>query len=452
MLEMGKVTKGLKVVQRDKRALGQALRLAYYPVVAVHAEGSKVWDKDGNEYIDFLGGAASLPIGHRHPAIVQAVKTQVDQLIHYPPLYGYHELAVELAEKLNQLPSGDFQKKTIYQLAGAAAMDLTVKLVRVGTKRAKIITFLKGYYGALYGALSLSAFSTVQRRYLGPFLPEIYHVPFADCYRCIFNQEYPDCGLLCLDYVKTVLGHLVPPEEVAAIITEPVGSDGGYIFPPVDWLKGLEALCRQHDMLFALDEIQTGCGRCGSWFLSEQYNLTPDLVAFGKGFSAGVPLSGVIGRASVIDELKPPSAIGTGIGNPIACAVALTVIDVIEKEQLISECRKMGAYLKKRFEEMKKDHPLIGEVRGKGLLIGIDLVKDQKTREPAKLEAAKVCWRSGELGLILTTLGESVLRVCPAFNLSQAEADRALETIDTALGDVEKGKVSDEAVRALTPW
>lgn len=449
---MGVVKKGLNVVERDRHAIGQALRLAYYPVVAVRAEGSKVWDKDGNKYIDFLGGAAALPIGHRHPAVVEAIKRQTDQLIHYPPLYGYHELAVDLAEKLNQLPPGDFTKKTIFQLAGAAAMDLTVKLVRVGTKRPKIITFLKGYYGALYGALSLSAFSTIQRRYLGPFIPEIYHVPFADCYRCIFKQEYPNCGLACLDYLKTVLKHLVPPEEVAAIITEPVGSDGGYIFPPVEWFKGLEEICQEHGMLFALDEIQTGCGRCGSWFLSEQYNLLPDLVAFGKGFSAGVPLSGVIGRDSVMDELKPPSAIGTGIANPIVCAVALTVIDVISKDNLIEKGKKMGGYLRKRFEEMKRDHHLIGDVRGKGMLIGVDLIKDQKTREPARLEASKVCWRAGELGLILTTLGESVLRVCPALNLSQLEADRALEIIDNALSDVEKGKIPDSAVTSLSPW
>ncbi len=449
---MGVVRKGLKIVKRDKNAIGQALRLAYYPVVAIRAEGSIVWDKDGNEYIDFLGGAAALPIGHRHPAVVKAIQEQADQLIHYPPLYGYHELAVELAEKLNQLPPGDFTKRTIYQLAGAAAMDLTVKLARVGTKRTKIITFLKGYYGALYGALSLSAFSTVQRRYLGPFIPEIYHVPFADCYRCIFKQEYPHCGLACLDYLKTVLKHLVPPEEVAAIITEPVGSDGGYIFPPPEWLKGLEEICQKYGMLFALDEIQTGCGRCGSWFLSEQYNLIPDLVAFGKGFSAGVPLSGVIGRASVIDELKPPSAIGTGIANPIVCAVALTVIDTIRRDNLIDKGKKMGAYLRKRFDEMRRDHHLIGDVRGKGMLIGVDLVKDHKTREPARLEASKVCWRAGELGLILTTLGESVLRVCPAFNLSQSEADRALEIIDTALRDVEKGRIPDSAVASLSTW
>jgi 4-aminobutyrate aminotransferase len=451
-MQMGQVRKGLKIVKRDLQSIGQAMRLAYYPIVAVRAEGSKVWDKDGNEYIDFLGGAAALPIGHRHPAIVNAIQEQANHLIHYPPIYGYHELAVDLAETLNKLPPGDFPKKTIYQLAGAAAMDLTVKLVRVGTKRPKIITFLKGYYGALYGALSLSAFSTIQRRYLGPFIPEIYHVPFADCYRCIFKQEYPDCGLACLDYLSTVLRHLVPPEEVAAIITEPVGSDGGYIFPPAEWLKGLEEICQKHHMLFALDEIQTGCGRCGSWFLSTQYALTPDLVAFGKGFSAGVPLSGVIGRASVMDELKAPSAIGTGIANPIVCAVALTVIDVIQKENLITRCKKMGGYLKKRLEEMKKDHPLIGDVRGKGMLIGVDLVKNPQTREPARLEASKVCWRSGELGLILTTLGESVLRVCPAYNLPQEEADHALEIIDNALTDVEQGKIPDKVVASLSPW
>lgn len=451
-MQLGQIKKGLQVVKRDKQSIGQAMRLAYYPVVAVRAEGSKVWDKDGNEYIDFLGGAAALPIGHRHPAVVRAIHEQTDRLIHHPPLYGYHELAVELAEKLNQLPPGVYPRKTIYQLAGAAAMDLTIKLVRVGTRRPKIITFLKGYYGALYGALSLSAFSTVQRRYLGPFLPEIYHVPFADCYRCFFKQQYPDCGLACLDYLKTVLRHLVPPEEVAAIITEPVGSDGGYIFPPAEWLKGLQEICQENDMLLALDEIQTGCGRCGSWFLSEQYGLIPDLVAFGKGFSAGVPLSGVIGRASVMDELKPPSAIGTGIANPIVCAVALAVMEVIQKENLIEQCKKMGSYLKKRFEEMKKDHPLIGDVRGKGMLIGVDLVKDQKTREPARLEASKVCWRSGELGLILTTLGESVLRVCPAYNLSQEEADRALGIIDSSLSDVEKGKIPDKVVASLSPW
>lgn len=449
---MGRVKKGLTIVQRDKKAIGQAMRLAYYPVVAVRAEGAHVWDLDGNEYIDFLGGAAALPIGHRHPAVVQAIHEQADQLIHYPPLYGYHELAVELAERLNRLPPGAFPKKTIYQLSGAAAMDLTVKLARVGTKRTKIVTFLKGYYGSLYGALSMSAFSTTQRRYLGPFIPEIYHVPFADCYRCVFKQNYPDCGLLCLDYLETVLKHLVPPEEVAAIVTEPVGSDGGYIYPPVDWLQGLQDICRKHGMLFALDEIQTGCGRCGSWFLSEQYHLEPDLVAFGKGFTAGVPLSGVIGRKNVMDELKPPSAIGTGIGNPIVCAVALAVMDTIEKEDLLRRSKEMGGYLKNRFEEMKDKHLLIGDIRGKGMLIGVDLVKDHRSREPARLEASKVCWRCGELGLVLTTLGESVLRVCPPLNLPKADADKALEIIDQALQDVETGKIDDSVVSSFSPW
>lgn len=449
---MVKLRKGLEVVQRDKKAIGQAMRLAYYPVVAMRAEGAHVWDLDGNEYIDFLGGAAALPIGHRHPAVVRAIQEQADQLIHYPPLYGYHELAVQLAERLNRLPPGAFPKKTIFQLAGAAAMDLTVKLARVGTKRPKIITFLKGYFGSLYGALSMSAFSTIQRRYLGPFIPEIYHVPYADCFRCVFKQHYPDCGLLCLDYLETVLKHLVPPEEVAAIITEPVASDGGYIYPPLEWLKGLQEICQDHGMVFALDEIQTGCGRCGSWFLADQYRLKPDLVAFGKGFSAGVPLSGVIGRKNIIDELKPPSAIGTGIGNPIACAVALAVLDIIEQDDLLSRSKEMGEYLKKRLEEMKEKHPLIGDVRGKGMLIGVDLVKDHRRRTPARLEASKVCWRSGELGLVLTTLGESVLRICPPLNLPKGDAEKALEIIDQALEDVEKGKIDDSVVSSLTPW
>lgn len=449
---MSKLQKGLRLVQRDKKAIGQAMRLAYYPVVAVRAKGARVWDLDDNEYIDFLGGAASLPVGHGHPEIIRVIQEQAERLIHYPPLYGYHELIVELAERLNKLPPGTFPKKTIFQLSGAAAMDLTVKLARVSTKRPKIITFLKGYYGALYGALSMSAFSTTQRRHLGPFIPEIYHVPFADCYRCLFKQQYPDCGLLCLDYLETVLKHLVPPDEVAAIITEPIGSDGGYIFPPNDWLKGLQEIGQNHGILFALDEIQTGCGRCGSWFVSEKYQLEPDMVSFGKGFSSGVPLSGVIGHKKIIDELQPPSAIATGNANPIACTVALKILDIIKNDNLLERSMEMGKYLKERLIQMKQKHPLIGDVRGEGMLIGVDLVKDHQTREPARLEAAKVCWRSGELGLILTTLGESVLRICPPLNLLKEDADKALDIIDRALGDVEGGKVEDSVVASLSPW
>jgi len=452
VINLPKLNKALRVIERDRDAIGRCVRLAYYPVVADHARGAHIWDIDGNDYIDFLTGAATLTVGHCHPKVVAAVKEQVEQLIHYAMVYEYSELPVQLAERLNQLAPGSFKKKTVYGLSGSGANDIAMKLARSATSRIKLVGFLQGYHGSTYGALSLTAVSHGMRRKLGPLVPEVYHIPYANCYRCPFGQNYPDCGLTCLEYAKFMFENYIPLDEVAAIIPEPIQGDSGIVIPPEEWIRALKELCDENGILFASEEVQCGFGRTSRWFGIQHFGVDPDMIIFGKAVSAGVPLSGVIARADVADAAESPACFLTTKANPLSCAAALAVLDIIEEEKLLDRAAKIGQYTMKRFAEMQETHPLIGDVRGKGLLIGVDLVIDYKTKTPARLETRKVCWRCGELGLLLTTLGKSVLRVAPPLNIPQEDLDAALNIIDQALTDVEKGKVSDDAVTTMSPW
>lgn len=449
---LSKLNKALRIVERDRNAIGRCSRLAYYPVVAAHASGAHIWDVDGNDYIDFLAGAATLTVGHTHPKVVAAVKEQAERLLHYAMVYEYNELPVRLAERLNKLAPGPFKKKTVFGLSGSGANDIAMKLARAATSRIKLVGFLQGYHGSTFGALSLTAVSLGMRRKLGPLVPECYHIPYANCFRCPFSQNYPDCGLTCLEYVKFMFENYIPLEEVAAIIPEPIQGDSGIIIPPEEWVRAFKELCSENGILFASEEVQCGFGRTGRWFGIQHFGVDPDMIIFGKAISAGVPLSGVIAREDVADAAEAPACFLTTKASPLSCAAALAVLDILEEEKLLDRAAKIGAYTMRRFAEMQETHSLIGDVRGKGLLIGVDLVSDHKSKTPAKLEARKVCWRCGELGLLLTTLGKSVLRVAPPLNIPQEDLDAALAIIDQALTDVEKGKVSDEAVATMSPW
>lgn len=287
---------------------------------------------------------------------------------------------------------------------------------------------------------------------MGPFLPEIYHIPFPDCYRCTFNLEHPSCGLYCLDVIKTYLKTVIPPEEVALVIPEPIQGDAGIIVPPPQYFPKLQELCNQHDILFAAEEVQSGMGRTGKWFAIEHWNTIPDIIITAKALGGGMPLSAVVARKELMESWEAPSNFFTTNANPICCAAALATIQVIEEERLLDNARIMGEYIVKRFHEMKDAHPLIGDVRGKGLLLGVDLIRDLKTREPAHKEVLKLCWRCWEKGLIITNLGTSVLRVAPPLNLSIQEADHALQVIEEALKDVETGKVSDAVLTNMMGW
>jgi len=441
-----------KLVKEDNRLLSPSNRLHYFPLVVVKAEGAKVWDADGNEYVDFLSGAAVTNVGHRHPRVVKAIKDQCDRFIHNTLAYTYYENAVELAKRLVEVTPGDFPKKVAFGLSGSDANDGAIKFARSYTGRSKIISFLKSYHGTTYGALSLSGITLRMRRKLGPFLPEIYHIPFPDCYRCLFKLEYPSCGIYCLDFISTIMDTIVPPEEVAAIVTEPIQGDAGVIIPPDEYIPNLKKLCEKNGILFVDEEVQTGFGRTGRWFAIEHWNVKPDVIVLAKAMASGMPISAVVARREVIDSLEAPAHLFTTEANPLSCAAAIATIEIIREEKLYERANRLGEYAMKRLREMMDKHELIGDIRGKGLMIGVDLVKDLKTKEPAIKEALKVDWRAWEKGLVLIHFGKSVLRIAPPLTITNEELNEGLNIIEEAIDDVEKGKVPDGVLQRMKGW
>lgn len=441
-----------RLIKRDLELLSPSTRISYFPLAVAKAEGTKIWDLDGNEYIDFLCGAATTNIGHRHPKVVEAIKKQCDQFIHNTLAYTYYEKAVELAERLVEITPGKFAKKVSYGLSGSDCNDGAIKLARSYTGRTKIVSFLKSYHGTTYGALSLSAITLRMRRRLGPFLPEIYHVPYPDCYRCIFNLEYPDCGLYCLGFIEELFDAVIPPEEIAAMIIEPIQGDAGVVVPPDDYLPKLKKLCENHGILFAAEEVQTGFCRTGKWFAVNHWNVEPDIMILGKAIASGMPLSALVAKREIMESWEAPAHLFTTEGNPLSCAAAIATIDVMKEGRLYERAARLGEYAMKRFREMMDKYELIGDVRGKGLMIGVDLVKDRKTKEPAREESLKVDWRCWEKGLVLIHFGKSVLRIAPPLTISEEDLEKGLQIIEEAIKDVEEGKVPDEVIKRMVGW
>jgi len=447
-----KLTESLKIIKQDEEVISPASRVPYYPFVMKRGKGAIVEDIDGNRYIDFLSSAAALNTGHAHPRVVRAIKEQVNNFTNYTTAYMYNKNQVELAQELVQITPGNRTKKVSFGLSGSDANDGAIKLARIFTKRQKIIAFLRSYHGSTYGAISLSAISLNMRRNIGPFLPEIYHVPYPDCYRCPFKLVPSNCNLSCLDYIKTVLDTLIPAEEIAAVIIEPIQGDAGIIVPPKNYLSNLKNLCGDNGILFIAEEVQTGFGRTGKWFAVEHWGIEPDVILLGKAIASGMPLSAIVAKKEIMDSWKAPAHLFTMGGNAVSCAAALATISVIKEEKLVEKSKEIGDYIKARFNELKKEHELIGDVRGKGLLIGVDLVSDRETKQRAEKEAAKICWRCWEKGLILTFFSKSVLRIAPPLVITKKEVDIALDIIEESIKDVEEGKISDQVLKKISGW
>ncbi|MBS7630202.1 aminotransferase class III-fold pyridoxal phosphate-dependent enzyme [Candidatus Bathyarchaeota archaeon] len=442
-----------EVVERDRRIISQACRMAYYPFVIEKGEGSKVWDLDGNEYIDFLTGAAVNNIGHCHPEIVKAIREQSEKFIHNTLGYSFYELPVLLAEKLASLTPGSFRKRVAYSLSGSDANDGAIKLARSATGRQKIISFLGSYHGTTYGALTLTASALGLKKRLGPLLPEVYHVPYADCYRCYFGLEYPECGLHCIGFIESLFKILIPAEEVAAFVLEPIQGDAGVIIPPREFLREIKRLCEENGILYVDEEVQTGFGRSGKMFAIEHYGIEPDVLIVAKAIASGLPMGALISKSELMEEWIAPAHLFTAEANPIVCAASLATINVVEKERLPEKAEETGKRVMRRFEEMKERLEIIGDIRGKGLLIGIDLVKDAK-KTPARQEAMKTCYRAWERGLIMISFGRfgNVLRIAPPLNISPEDLEKALDIIEESIIDVVEGRVSDSVLGEMSAW
>lgn len=435
---------------RENEVLGSGMRLPFFPLVIKEAKGELIRDYNGNEWIDFLSSACVVNTGHGHPMIINKMKEQMEQLVHYNPAYASHELIVSLSEELVRITPGSFPKRVTFGLSGGDAIDTAIKLARSYTKRSKVIAYSRSYHGNTYGALSLSAVSIPMRRNMGPLLPEIYHIPFPDIYRSSFDNEGE--SKRCISAIEHLFETVCPPEEVAAIVIEPIQGDSGVIVPPQSYIDQLKHLCKKYGILLVADEVQTGFGRTGEWFASEHFGLEPDLVVLGKGIASGMPLSAVVGRSEVMTSWDPPAGAFSLAANPISCAASMATIKVIENEDLINRSKQLGALVMERFEKMKERYSSIGDIRGKGLMLGVDLVKDRDTKEVSNSLAAKVCWRCWEKGVFLTFFAGSVLRVAPPLTITKAYLEKGLQIIEEAFEDVEQGRVPDSVLDQIKGW
>lgn len=430
-------SKAQSYVKRDQGAISPSYSRPY-PFVMDRGQGSAVWDVDGNRYIDFNAGIAVNATGHSHPKVVQAIKEQAEKFIHMSGTDFYYPVQIELAEKLNSLAPGDFAKQVFFTNSGTEAIEAAIKLARYYTGRPRMIAFLGGFHGRSLGALSLTASKAVQRRGFSPLLSGVTHVPYGYCYRCPYNLTYPSCDVYCIDIIEnTLFRQAVPSDEVAAIFVETIQGEGGYVMPPPLWLPRLKELADRHGILLVVDEIQTGMGRTGKWFATEHWGVVPDIITVAKGIASGMPLGAMIARKDLMTW--PPGAHGNTFGgNPISCAAALATIEVIEEENLLENAANMGQYMIDALSQMMERHPSIGDVRGKGLMVGVELIEDKQTKEPAPRLRDQVVERSFKKGLLILGTGHSTIRFMPALNIDKEMVEVGLAIFEETLTEMEK--------------
>lgn len=409
------------------------------PLVVESAHGSVVTDVDGNRFLDFSSGIAVLSTGSTHPKVVEAAKRQLERFIHFSYTDFYYENLVTLAEELCELAPGEGQKMVYWGNSGAEANEAAMKLARNYTKRPLFLAHSGGFHGRTMGALSLTGSKPVQRKGALPLVPEVVHFPFPYCYRCPWRQTFPECDYYCVDYFKEqYLEKFVPVQEVAAYFFEPFQGEGGYVLPPPEYFDKMSFL-KKEGVLMVADEVQTGIGRSGKFFAVEHFGLEPDVISVAKGLASGMPLGGIVARADVMRSWVPGQHASTFGANPVAVEAALATLEVIRTERLIQNAERMGRVAMKRLEEMKERYEVVGDVRGKGLFIGVEVVKSKKTKRRGIEEAQAVTAECFKRGLILITAGMNTLRVIPPLNVSREELDDGLDVIEKVLGQVNSG-------------
>ncbi|MEJ2511221.1 MAG: acetyl ornithine aminotransferase family protein [Anaerolineales bacterium] len=423
-------------LKKNNQAVSPSLPHAY-PLVIKEAHGSVVEDLDGNTFLDFAAGIAVCSTGHCHPKVVKAIQNQAEKLIHICGADFYDPNYINLCERLASLAPGEGPKKVFLGNSGAEAVEAALKLSRNHTKRSHIIAFFGAFHGRTMGAISLTASKPIYHRGFGPLLSNITHVPYAYCYRCSYNLEYPSCNLACVDYLENSLfAHKIPPEEVAAIFVEPIQGEGGYIVPPNGWLAKLRELCDKYGILLVDDEVQSGIGRTGKMFAAEHWGVVPDIITSAKSLASGMPISAMIAKEEVMTW--PPGAHGSTFGgNPVAAAAAQATLDVIEEEGLMQNAEKVGSALKEQLSGVAESSKMIGDVRGLGLMIGVELVKDKTTKTRAKKETEKVMLACFERGLMVLPCGPNSIRFSPPLNITIEQAETAVEIFSEALFVVE---------------
>jgi 4-aminobutyrate aminotransferase len=400
-----------------------------YPFVMARGRGAEAWDVDGNRFLDFMSGIGVASTGHAHPQVVEAVKAAADDFLHISSDY-WHERMTRLAERINQLDPMREPVQVLICQSGTESVEGALKLARYVTGRPRFIGFLGAFHGRSMGSLSFTASKYTQQAGFFPTMPGVTHVPYPNTYRPLFAGA--DQGRAVLDYIEMLFQYNVPAAEVAAIVVEPIQGEGGYLVPPDGFLAGLRALCDRHGILLIFDEVQCGIGRSGRMFASQHWGVSPDIMTLAKGLASGLPMGLVVARRTHMEKWKRGAHGNTFGGNPLCCAAALATLDLVEREYA-ANAATVGEYFIGRLKDLQKRFPSIGEVRGKGLMIGMELITDPASRAPARKLCEAVLTRAYHHGLLLLSCGQSTVRFIPPLMINRGHVDEALALLEPAL-------------------
>jgi len=409
-----------------------------HPIFVAKAKEAIITDIEGKEYIDFAGGIGVNNVGHCNDEVLKAVQDQIQKYIHTCFHVVMYEPYVELAKRLNEITPGNFPKKTMFANSGAEAVENAIKIARHATGRPATIAFEDAFHGRTLLALSLTSKMKPYKFGFAPYAPEIYRMPYAYCYRCAFGLEYPSCEIHCAYFLREFFHTHISSEQVAALIVEPIQGEGGFIAPPKEYFKILKKICEDNGIVFIADEIQTGYGRTAKMFAMEHYEVEPDIVIMAKSIAAGLPLGAVTGKTDLMDHPQVGGLGGTYGGNPVACRAALAVLEQFTKQNLLSRAEKIGKKVLEEFKEIQAHFSVVGDVRGLGAMVGMELVVDRKTKEPATALTKQLVSRCREKGLLMISAGthSNIIRPLMPLVITDEQLDRGLSIIEESLGEL----------------
>jgi 4-aminobutyrate aminotransferase len=426
--------KAAEIIMRDRALLSPSYTRAY-PLVVERGEGAIIEDVDGNRFLDFNAGIAVVATGHSHPRVVEAVQRQAAEFLHMSGTDFYYRGMVDLAEKLVRLVPGGGPHRVYFGNSGTEAVEAALKLARYHSGRDKFVAFLGGFHGRTMGSLSLTGSKAVQRRGFGPLIP-VQHIPYAYCYRCAYGKHPDTCNVECVKVLEDQLFKtILPAEEVAAIVVEPIQGEGGYLVPPAKFHEELRRVADRYGIILIHDEVQSGMGRTGRMFAAEHFGVTPDMITLAKGIASGLPLGAMVARADLM-SWHPGAHASTFGGNPVSCAAALATLELLE-DRLLENARVMGEHILSRMRDWPRRFRFIGDVRGKGLMIGFEMVLDQQTKERAPELRNQVESLAFERGLLVLGCGASTIRLSPPLVITSDQADFALDTLEECLRIIE---------------
>jgi len=429
--------KARELIERDVRVGSPSLE-RMLPLVSKEAHGVWVKDVDENVFLDFSSGVAVANLGHAHPEVVETIRQSAEKATFLNCHDFYSEVPVTLMEKLCEITPGKFEKRIFLSNSGAEAVECAIKLCQWHTGKLYMISFLGGFHGKTLGALQLTTTSARARRRFRSMIPGVVYAPYPYCYRCPFKLEYPSCGLWCVGFIEEeIFEKIAPPDEISCLIVEPIQGAAGYIVPPPEFLRELKKLCGKYGIIFIADEVQTGFCRTGRWFACEHWQVEPDVVTLSKAIASGLPLGATVSRAELMDW-EPGSHENTLGGNAMICEVALKTIEILKRERLDKNAEKVGGQILERLSEIASEHEVIGDVRGKGLMIAVEFVEDREKKTPAEKFRDAVLLEAFKQGLIAMPAGRSSMRIAPPLIITPEQAEIGIEIFEQAIKKVEK--------------